>query len=81
MTEKTFQARVLLVGSGILEEDLGEKRITIVSIVEHGRDAGFYAHVDHDGQTVSGRVAGISPPDWERTGVKPIVRVSRSAGG
>jgi hypothetical protein len=79
MTEKTFRARVLLVGSGSPEEDLGEKCITISDIIG---DRGYFAHFKHDKQTVSGSVAEISPPDWEQTGVMPTtVRVSRSARG
>jgi hypothetical protein len=81
MTEKTFRARVLWVGSGIPDKDLAEKSITIVKIVEQGRDAGFYAHFDHEGQPVSGSVAEISPANWEETGATPTVRVNRSAGG
>jgi len=78
MTEKTFTARVLWTGSGIAEEDLGGKRITIENIIG---DRGFYAHFEHEGQTVSGS-AEISPHDWEQTGVTPTtVRVNRSAGG
>jgi hypothetical protein len=43
---------------------------------------GFYALFDHDGQTVSGTVANISPPDWEATGATPdSVRVNRSGVG
>jgi hypothetical protein len=81
MTEKTIRARVLWVGSGIPEKDLREKSITIVNVIEHGRDAGFYAHFDHEGKPVSGSVAEICPANWQETGAKPTVRVNRSAGG
>jgi hypothetical protein len=62
MTARTFRTRVLLVGSGLAEADLGEKDVTISAILEQGVHTGFYALFDHDGQTVSGTVADIAPP-------------------
>jgi hypothetical protein len=73
MAQKTFQTRVVWVGPDIPEEDLGEKLITIENIIG---DRGFFAHFEHEGQTVSGS-AEISPHDWEQTGVTPTtVRVA-----
>ena len=77
----TIQARVVFVGSGVAEQDLGEKDDIVISkITELGRDAGLRATFQHDGKTVSRTVEGISPPDWETTTTPIVVRVYRSAG-
>jgi hypothetical protein len=78
MTAKTFRAQVVLVGSGLADQNLGEGDITTRDIMEQGRHVGFYAHFDADGQTVSGTVVDISPADLEQKGVTPIVRVNRN---
>lgn len=80
MTTTTLRAQVRLVGSGIAEDDLGQKDITLRKIAEKGRDVGFYVDFSHNGKTVSGSVAEISPDDWEKQKVTPIVRVNRSFG-
>lgn len=92
MPQKSFQARVWLTGSGIPDDDdLGEKRITIVDITDsNGRPTGqlqaIFDHkqqtgsvakiIDHTGKAVSGPVAAI--PDWEEEET-PTVWVNRSA--
>ena len=68
---KTFRARILWIAPDIPEVDLGEELITL--------DADF-ATFQHNGQSVSGSVAEISPADWEKTGATPTVRVNRSLG-
>jgi len=78
MTAKTFRACVLLIAPDVPEEDVGERPITVVNIVEAGRRVGLHATFDHRGRSVSGSVAKISPSDWEQAGVIPIVQVNRS---
>jgi hypothetical protein len=46
MTKTPLRARVVLVGPGIPDDDLGEKLIAL-SIIEQGR---FYAFFEHEGK-------------------------------
>jgi hypothetical protein len=78
MVERTLRARVVMVGSGSTDVDLGEKDITLRDIIEQGHSVGSYATLAHNGQTVVGTVAEISPFDWEQSGRTPTVRVNRS---
>jgi hypothetical protein len=80
MTNKTFRGHVILTGSALRDEDLGEKLILIVNVIENGRAVDYRATFDHGGRTIIGLVEKIIPPDWEQNGVIPIVRVIRSLG-
>jgi hypothetical protein len=80
MAAKTLRAHVRWVAPDIPDPDLGERLITISDLIEDGRVVGSYAAFEHNGQSVSGSVVAISPPDWEKSGVTPVVKVNRSLG-
>ena len=78
MSEKTFRARVVMVGSGMPDKDFGEQRVTIRNLMEGGRRVGFHVQFEHDGKQVTGS-ADVYPPDWEEKGEAPnVVRLNRS---
>ena len=78
MAAKTLRAHVRRVAPDIPDADLGERLITISDLIEDGRVVGSHATFEHNGQSVSGSVAEIFPPDLEKSGVTPVVKINRS---
>jgi hypothetical protein len=93
MAEKTFRARLVLVGPGLADEALGKMLVMIRDITappnnqptgqlyatfHHKQQGGSVTKIiDYKGQEVSGPVASI--PEWEETQT-PTVWVARSEG-
>jgi hypothetical protein len=79
MTARTFRARIVCTQPDTGDKDMGEQLVTIRDLIEQGRPVGLHATFDHNGETLSGSVKKIEPPDWEtRAGVTPIVLVNSS---
>jgi hypothetical protein len=71
-----FKARVYLQRHGETEAKyIGEIDITPRPI-RNGRTV-----FTHAGKVETGRVEAVDPPDWDKTGAIPTVRVTLSPGG